>query len=69
MKDNGSETANMVLVGSKADLEKDRQVTEKLGREMADKFGMPFVEASAKDNENVEKVFEDLAKNIAKSMR
>lgn len=59
----------MVLVGSKIDLEKDRQVSEKLGREMADKFNLPFVETSAKDNENIEKVFEDLAKNIAKTMK
>lgn len=43
VKDNGSEMAKMMLVASKCDLEKDRQVTEKLGREVADKFNLPFV--------------------------
>lgn len=34
IKDNGSSTANMILVGSKSDLDKERKVTKKQGKEI-----------------------------------
>lgn len=34
IKENGSSTANMLLVGTKSDLEKERKVTKKQGKEI-----------------------------------
>ena len=38
----------VLLVGNKIDLEKDRQVSAKEGQAFADKEGLSFVEMSAK---------------------
>ena len=54
----------MVLVGNKSDLEDYRQVTFKEGEEMAKNNNIMFFETSAKTGENVEKIFEDSAKEI-----
>ena len=57
-------TVFMVLVGNKSDLEDYRQVTFKEGEEMAKNNNIMFFETSAKTGENVEKIFEDSAKEI-----
>eukprot|EP01138_Halocafeteria_seosinensis_P004608 gb/GECG01004714.1/.p1 GENE.gb/GECG01004714.1/~~gb/GECG01004714.1/.p1 ORF type:complete len:116 (+),score=22.17 gb/GECG01004714.1/:1-348(+) len=59
---NADKQVSKVLVGNKADMEKDRVVTEEEGRKLAERFGVPFFEASAKDDKNVTEVFEHLAK-------
>ncbi|PRP79790.1 hypothetical protein PROFUN_12544 [Planoprotostelium fungivorum] len=56
----------VVLTGNKKDLVAERQVTEQEGREQAEKFGVPFVETSAKTNEGVEDVFFTLVRQINK---
>ncbi len=38
----------MILVGSKADLTKERKVSFKQGEGLAEKYNMQFVETSAK---------------------
>jgi hypothetical protein len=38
----------MILVGSKADLYKDRKVSLKQGETLAEKYNMQFIETSAK---------------------
>ncbi|MHA1731280.1 MAG: GTP-binding protein, partial [Promethearchaeota archaeon] len=43
----------MVLVGNKADLVDERQVTFEEGKAMADRFGMLYLESSAKTGEGV----------------
>jgi len=47
-----------VIVGSKADLEQNRQVSKGEGEELARQNNAVFVETSAKNNINVAKVFE-----------
>ncbi|KAJ0408184.1 hypothetical protein ATCC90586_006494 [Pythium insidiosum] len=42
-----------VLVGSMSDLEKSRQVSQEEGQLLARQWECPFVECSAKDNENI----------------
>lgn len=46
-----------VLVGNKCDLEDKRQVPTSKGKELADSFGITFIETSAKDTVNIEELF------------
>lgn len=55
-----------MLVGNKKDLTQERQVSEEEGRVLADKFRVPFVETSAKTNENVSEAFFLLVRQINK---
>lgn len=62
----------MVLVGNKADLEtspngNQRVVTQEEGKKKADEYGMGFIEASAKDDHNVEEAFMMVLKKIVDS--
>jgi Ras-related protein Rab-5C len=55
-----------VLVGNKLDLEKKRQVSFEVAREYATQQNLIFLEASAKDGNNVSKIFELIASKIPK---
>ncbi len=46
------------LVGNKSDLEKEREVSKEEGEDFARKNNLIFLETSAKNNNNVEKLFE-----------
>jgi small GTP-binding protein len=56
----------VVLAGNKKDLAAERQVSESEGKEQADKFGIPFLETSAKTNDGVNEVFFALVRQINK---
>jgi GTPase KRas protein len=56
----------MVLVGSKCDLEEQREVTFGEGEALAQKFICPFFEASALTRVNVQEIFAALIKEIRK---
>lgn len=53
-----------LLVGNKCDLTTKRVVDQLTGKEFADQFNLPFLEASAKDGSNVETAFRTLVKEI-----
>ena len=57
----------MVLVGTKCDLEDERQVTIDEARKWAEAISMPFYETSAKARINVADVFIEAAREVAKS--
>ena len=61
-------TVFMVLVGNKSDLNEQRKVTFEEGQQMAKNNNMLFYETSAKSGLNVDKVFEDSAKEIHKKI-
>lgn len=56
-----NEDAQIFLVGNKCDDEVNRQVTKEQGQELAAQLGVPFLESSAKTNENVDSIFYELA--------
>ena len=51
-----------ILFGNKCDLEAEREVIYEEGKEMASKYGMSFLEISAKTSHNVDKAFMLLTK-------
>jgi Ras family protein len=55
-----------VLVGSMRDLEGHRQVSEAEAQSLADKWGIPYLECSAKTGHNVAEVFHALLREIEK---
>ncbi|GEQ67151.1 hypothetical protein JCM33374_g814 [Metschnikowia sp. JCM 33374] len=56
-----NEDAQIFLVGNKSDDEENRQVSREQGQSLASKLNIPFLEASAKTNENVDSIFYELA--------
>jgi len=66
MKGDNSANFPIVFVGNKNDLEQERIVKEEEGRAMADKWGVPFVESSAKTGDAVTDAFNSVVRLILK---
>ena len=59
-----STSVNKLLIGNKADKAGERKVTYEQGLEMATKYGVSFVETSAKSSTNVQESFKKLTEDI-----
>jgi GTPase SAR1 family protein len=69
VKGHGAAQIPMVLVGTKADLAQDREVSRETMQALADKWNIPYYETSAKRNWGVSNVFEDIVRQMkAKGM-
>jgi Ras-related protein Rab-8A len=64
IEQHASEGVNKILIGNKCDWDEKRAVTLEQGRQLADEFGLRFLETSAKDNEGVEEAFFTLARLV-----
>ena len=53
-----------ILVANKTDLPEERKISTERGEKLAKKYGMPFLECSAKSGSNVEDIFQILGKGI-----
>jgi len=62
-----NENTAKLLVGNKADLVDDKEVSEDVARRFADKLGIQLIETSAKTATNVESAFLTMAKELIKS--
>ena len=60
----GKEGVLRILVGNKCDLEHARQVRKEEGNEIANKYGIKYIETSAKDTINIEDLFISTAKHL-----
>ena len=52
------------LVGNKSDLTKKREVTTEEGQKLATEKNALFFETSAKDNQNIKKIFNEMIKIV-----
>lgn len=68
VEQHASEDVNKILIGNKCDYDDKRVVSMEQGQALADSLGIPFVEASAKANINVEEAFLSLARQIMRRM-
>ncbi|GAB1224100.1 hypothetical protein ENUP19_0173G0002 [Entamoeba nuttalli] len=59
-----NEVLPIIVVGNKCDLENERQVTKEEGIEYADSIKSPFIESSAKTNENINQIFDIITRNV-----
>lgn len=68
VQQHASDDVNKILIGNKCDWDEKRVISREQGQALADSLGIPFVEASAKANTNVEEAFLSLARQIMKRL-
>lgn len=65
VKDDGfAASVPMVLIGNKSDLETERQVSTNEGQLLAQSWGIPFLETSARKRVNIDQSFFELVREI-----
>ena len=58
-----------MIVGNKIDREQERKILFEKAKEKADKYGVKYIETSAKLNENVNEAFENLSIQIINKLK
>ena len=64
IREEASPNVVVYLCGNKIDMEEERKVKTEEGKKLADEFGLPFYETSAKNDININETFEDLVEGI-----
>lgn len=63
-ENSGNEDIVIVLAGNKIDRVNDRLITKEEGEAVAREYDIPFFECSAKNNDNINEVFEVIANRV-----
>lgn len=58
------EKVPLILVGNKVDLESEREVSGSDGRALAQEWGCPFIETSAKSKTMVDELFAEIVRQM-----
>ena len=66
VREEASHNVVIYLIGNKIDLSNERNVSTEEGKELAEKLGLPFNEASALDGTNINETFDDMVERIDK---
>lgn len=61
-------TAVVMLVGNKTDLDNERVVSQEAAAELAEEFGLKYMETSALRGDGIKEVFEELVSDYFKSL-
>ena len=64
IREEASPNVVVYLCGNKIDMKEDRKVNEEEGKKMAEEFGFPFNETSAREGIKINETFEDLVERI-----
>ena len=64
LKINGDENIMIFLVGNKSDLNNNREVSKDEGINKSEKYNVPFLETSALQGDNIDRVFEELIQTV-----
>lgn len=59
----------VVLVGNKIDLKDQRKVSTEEGKQFADELNIPFLEVSAKTQENIDEAFQKLVEEVRRTRK
>ena len=62
-------TVSFCTAGNKIDLLNSREIPTHIGQEWADRYEMKFLETSAKEADNVDKLFTEIAKELTEEER
>eukprot|EP00056_Hartaetosiga_gracilis_P001459 m.45025 g.45025 ORF g.45025 m.45025 type:complete len:207 (+) comp10649_c0_seq1:91-711(+) len=68
IEQNASQDVERMILGNKCDMEDARVVTREDGQNLAQEYGVAFMETSAKSKINVEEAFTDIARAIKKKI-
>ena len=69
IKKTADPTINLILIGNKSDLKDKRQISTEEGENKAKEMNVPYLETSALNADNVDKVFDLLIQEITKKMK
>ncbi len=58
------EKVPVILVGNKVDLESEREVSVREGQALAEEWGCPFIETSAKSKTMVDELFAEIVRQM-----
>ena len=64
IREEASPNVVVYLCGNKIDMKEERKIKEEDGKKLAEEYGFPFHETSARDGINVDETFEDLVERI-----
>ena len=64
IKEEAPQNVVIFIAGNKIDMEEERKVTTEEGKRLAEEFGYPFYETSAKDDININEIFDDLVEKV-----